>query len=95
MCPALFDASIVVYVEERSDMGYGRKDTMGASENIKAKNLGSPDEPYTVEHSKMEIANIDEFPAGRITLEQAGSGCRPAVQPLAQTPSCQVQHWGM
>ncbi len=33
---------------------------MGASENIKAKNLGSPDEPYTVEHSKMEIANIDE-----------------------------------
>ena len=67
---------------------------MGASENIKAKNLGSPDEPHTFEHGKMEIANIDEFPAGRITLEQAGSGRRPAVQPLAQTPSCQVQHCG-
>ena len=67
---------------------------MGASENIKARNLGSPDEPHTFEHGKMEIANVDEFTAGRITLEQTGSGRRPAVQPLAQTPSCQVQHAG-
>ena len=67
---------------------------MGASENIKAKNLGSPDEPHTFEHGKMEIANIDEFTAGRITLEQTGSGRRQAVQSLAQTPSCQVQHAG-
>ena len=67
---------------------------MGASENIKARNLGSPDEPHTFEHGKMEITNIDEFTAGRITLEQTGSGRRQAVQPLAQTPSCQVQHAG-
>jgi hypothetical protein len=37
---------------------------MGESENIKAKNLGSPDEPHTFEHGKMEIASIDDFLLG-------------------------------
>ena len=66
----------------------------GSIRKHKGKNLGSPDELHTFEHGKMEIANIDKFTAGRITLEQAGSGRRPAVQPLAQTPSYKVQHAG-
>jgi hypothetical protein len=66
---------------------------MAASENVKAKSLDSPEETRTFEHGKLEIATIDEFSAGRVTLEP-GWRWSEAVKPLAQTPSCQVQHTG-
>jgi len=67
--------------------------TLAASENVKAKSLDSPDETRTFDHGKMDIANIDEFTAGRVTLEP-GWKWSEAVKPIAQTPSCQVQHTG-
>ncbi len=66
---------------------------MAASENVKAKSLDSPDETRTFEHGKLELSTIDEFTAGRVTLEP-GWKWSEAVKPIAQTPSCQVQHTG-
>src|SRR4051794_40047398 len=66
---------------------------MAASENVKAKSLDSADETRTFEHGKLELSTIDEFTAGRVTLEP-GWKWSEAVKPLAQTPSCQVQHTG-
>ena len=66
---------------------------MAASENVKAKSLDSPDETRTFDHGKLDVANIDEFTAGRVTLEP-GWKWSEAVKPIAQTPSCQVQHTG-
>ena len=66
---------------------------MAASENVKAKSLDSPDESRAFDHGKLDLATIDEFTAGRATLEP-GWKWSEAVKPLAQTPSCQVQHTG-
>ena len=64
-----------------------------ATYNGEAKSLDSPDETRTFEHGKLQVATIDEFSAGRVTLEP-GWRWSEAVKPLAQTPSCQVQHTG-
>jgi quercetin dioxygenase-like cupin family protein len=66
---------------------------MAASENVKAKSLDSADETRTFEHGKLELATIDEFSASRVTLEP-GWKWSEDIKPLAQTPSCQVQHTG-
>ena len=66
---------------------------MAASENVKAKSLDSADETRTFEHGKLELSTIDEFSAGRVTLEP-GWKWSEAIKPIAQTPSCQVQHTG-
>ena len=66
---------------------------MAQSENIKAKSLDSPDETRTFDHGKLDVATIDEFTAGRVTLEP-GWKWSEAVKPIAGTDSCQVQHTG-
>jgi len=66
---------------------------MSKSETIKVKSLDSPDETRTFDHGKIEIANIDGFTVGRLTLEPGWSWSK-AVKPLAKTPSCLVQHTG-
>jgi quercetin dioxygenase-like cupin family protein len=66
---------------------------MTVSETIKAKSMDSPDETRTFENGKMDIVNIDEVTAGRVTLEP-GWRWSEAVKPIAGTDSCQVQHTG-
>jgi quercetin dioxygenase-like cupin family protein len=66
---------------------------MAASETLKSKALDSPDETRTFEHGKMQIVNIDEATAGRVSLEP-GWKWSEDVKPLAQTDSCQVLHTG-
>jgi quercetin dioxygenase-like cupin family protein len=67
--------------------------SMAAAESVQAKSLDSPDETRNFDHGKMDIANIDEFTAGRVALEP-GWKWSEAVQSIAQTPSCQVLHTG-
>jgi hypothetical protein len=66
---------------------------MASSETIKSKSLSSPDETRTFENGKMEIVNIDEVTAGRVTLEPGWQWSK-SVKPIAGTDSCQVQHTG-
>jgi hypothetical protein len=66
---------------------------MASSETIKSKSLSSPDETRTFEKGKMEIVNIDEVTAGRVTLEPGWQWSK-SVKPIAGTDSCQVQHTG-
>jgi hypothetical protein len=63
------------------------------SESMKSKSMDSPDETRTFHNGKMDIGNIDEVTAGRVTLEP-GWRWLEAVKPLAGTDSCQVQHTG-
>jgi quercetin dioxygenase-like cupin family protein len=71
----------------------GKEARMTVSETIKAKSMDSPDETRTFENGKMDIVNIDEVTAGRVTLEP-GWRWSEAVKPIAGTDSCQVQHTG-
>lgn len=66
---------------------------MTDSETMKTKSMEAPDETRTFENGKMDIVNIDEFTAGRVTLE-AGWQWSEAVKPIVGTDSCQVQHTG-
>jgi hypothetical protein len=42
---------------------------MANSESMKSKSMDSPDETRTFHNGKMDIGNIDEVTAGRVTLE--------------------------
>ena len=66
---------------------------MARSETIKARSMEAPDETETFENSKMDIVNIDEITAGRVT-PRPGWRWSEAINPIAETDSCQVQHTG-
>ena len=66
---------------------------MAHSETAKAKSMDSPDETRTFDKGKMEMVNIDEVTAGRVTLEP-GWQWSECVKPIVGTDSCQVQHTG-
>jgi EutQ-like cupin domain len=66
---------------------------MAHSKTVKAKSMDSPDETRTFDKGKMEMVNIDEITAGRVTLEP-GWQWSECVKPIVGTDSCQVQHAG-
>jgi uncharacterized cupin superfamily protein len=73
-----------------------RKETVGYmahTQTLQSKSLDSPDETRSFEKGKLQIANIDEVTAGRVTLEP-GWQWSECVKPLAETDSCEVQHTG-
>ena len=55
--------------------------------------MDSPDETRSFDKGNLQIANIDEVTAGRVTLEP-GWKWSECVKPLAGTESCEVQHTG-
>jgi uncharacterized cupin superfamily protein len=73
-----------------------RKETVGHmahTQTFQTKSLDSPDETRSFEKGRLQIANIDEVTAGRVTLEP-GWQWSECVKPLAGTDSCEVQHTG-
>jgi uncharacterized cupin superfamily protein len=66
---------------------------MANTQTVQSKSLDSPDETRSFDKGKMQIANIDEVTAGRVTLEP-GWQWSESVKPIAGTDSCQVQHTG-
>jgi uncharacterized cupin superfamily protein len=73
-----------------------RKETVGHmahTQTLQTKSLDSPDETRSFEKGRLQIANIDEVTAGRVTLEP-GWQWSECVKPLAGTDSCEVQHTG-
>ena len=66
---------------------------MAHTPTLQTKSLDSPDETRSFEKGKLQIANIDEVTAGRVTLEP-GWQWSECVKPLAETDSCEVQHTG-
>ena len=66
---------------------------MAHTQTVQTKSLDSPDETRSFDKGKMQIAQIDEVTAGRVTLEP-GWKWSECVKPLAGTDSCQVQHTG-
>jgi mannose-6-phosphate isomerase-like protein (cupin superfamily) len=57
------------------------------------KNFDSPDETRPISQGKVEVVNLGEVSAMRLTLEP-GWRWAESVQPLAGTASCQVHHIG-
>jgi uncharacterized cupin superfamily protein len=84
---------ILMYHKILDNVGERDRSQMANSESMKSKSMGSPDEARTFHNGKMDIGNIDEVTAGRVTLEP-GWRWLEAVKPLAGTDSCQVQHTG-
>ena len=66
---------------------------MAHTQTLQTKSLDSPDETRSFEKGKIQIVNIDEVTAGRVTLEP-GWQWSECVKPLAGTDSCEVQHTG-
>jgi hypothetical protein len=66
---------------------------MSRSEAVTVKSLDSPDEARTFDRGKIEIANIEGFTVGRLTLEPGWSWSKD-VKSLAKTPLCLVRHTG-
>jgi len=60
---------------------------------MKTKSMDSPDETRTFGNGKLDMVNIDEVTAGRVTLEP-GWRWSEALKRISGTDSCQVQHTG-
>jgi mannose-6-phosphate isomerase-like protein (cupin superfamily) len=70
-----------------------RRNRMTDSESMKTKSMDSPDETRTFGNGKLDMVNIDEVTAGRVTLEP-GWRWSEALKRISGTDSCQVQHTG-
>ena len=64
---------------------------MADSAKLRAQSMDSPDETRTFEKGKMEIVNVEEVTAGRVTFEP-GWRWSEIIKPIVGTDSCQVQH---
>jgi quercetin dioxygenase-like cupin family protein len=70
-----------------------RSESMVDSAKLRAQSMDSPDETRTFEKGKMEIVNVEEVTAGRVTFEP-GWRWSESIKPIVGTDSCQVQHTG-
>ncbi len=57
------------------------------------KNFDSPDETRPIPNGKVEVVNLGDVMAMKLTLEP-GWKWSEAVKPIANTDSCQVHHIG-